>query len=212
MTSARALAREDKSQKIISRIPDIQKHMSDGIAFGSLCEWGVPPGQMSLQVLLSFLTPTEEFDSSLILWVNNQAELQVYPPAWQQQGLDLKRLFFINMGQSDESKKKKKKAVTEALKPIFLEDVFSIIVLHDLHLTRTDMAFLHKQAKRFRKIIFVVYSRLLSHKIGNVWAKWRFNSWRDNPTGPSHFQALKGPQTFHLKIRSGKYEDVISLS
>ncbi|MGE0171303.1 MAG: hypothetical protein AB7T49_00885 [Oligoflexales bacterium] len=208
MTVARALARDNESQKILSRIRPIRERMS-GIAFGSLCEWGIPPGQMGLKILLSFLTTQSH--SNFLLWIYNQAEMQVYPPAWQQQGLDLSRLFFINLGENQKIQSKKK-SVIEAIKPVFLENVFPIIILDDIYLTRSDMAFLHAQAKRLHKIIFVVYPKLLSHKVGNVWAKWRLNAWLDLKKEYFHFEALKGPKTFHLQLPSHQYENTPPLS
>jgi hypothetical protein len=156
--------------------------LDGGLTAGSLSEWGMPAGQGARELALSVIVQATQ-RQRLVLWVNGNDGLDVYPPAWNARGADLS---FIRFARVDRP--------VELLKPVFLERLFDLIVLDSpKHLGSDDWAFLARQARALDAHIMVLQNFLLSGKRGNIWARLRINciatmhGWRVSAVrGPTH--------------------------
>lgn len=181
----------------LSKYPDMQ------FEFGSLCEWGMPQGGREL--LLEFMS--SRFEESLShdywsLWINTHAERSIYPPAWDAQGVDLRRIRFADS----------KKPLQE-LRPVFSECFFKIIVIDASRgsLTDEDCAYLLRQARKNRYLVFIVRDYFLSTKSSLVWAKCRFNVIVDHVNRFFRIKPLRGRLHQNLLLSSRKNESELCL-
>jgi hypothetical protein len=108
----------------------------------------------------------------------------VYPPAWQALGVDLSKLYFARSKQP-----------CVELKPLFLEALFSVIILDHATLKTADFAFLASRARYNQQVIFIIQNRKLQQAKASV--KVRMNSYYQH--GKHHIDLLK-PQIKQLDI------------
>lgn len=143
---------------------DLTRFLGGALAPGSLSEWGMPSGHGARELALSIVAQATA-QQRLVLWVNGNESLAVYPPAWSARGVDLERLRFVQASRP-----------VELLKPVFLERLFDLIVIDcPKHLGADDWAFLARQARAMDVHIMVLQEFLLSGRRGNIWARVRVN-------------------------------------
>ena len=65
-----------------------------GLHYGKLYEFGMPKGVEARRLLLLFFKHTR----SPLLWIYNDEERFVYPPAWSALGMDLSQIYFVRSG------------------------------------------------------------------------------------------------------------------
>lgn len=172
--------------KLCSAVPSLDAALGGGLPYGQLSEWGLVPGGEGRRAIVAFLRQLE----SPVLWVYPDDDVQVYPPAWQAQGLDLTRLYFA-VSQT----------IMADLRPAFLQDGFGAIVLdRPVGLKVGDVAFLCHQVKKRPQHIFILRPYRLSARQGNVFAKKRLNCWRQHPSGPFEVHGVRGLQPERLVI------------
>ena len=186
------------SQKLASGLLDIDYFIDGGLAFNQLTEWGIPWGSGGRSLILFFLAEATK-RGYYSLWVYDRKDLLVYPPSWQAIGVDLKYLRVAVTSQVEKTKnaftKTKKRGIytkaIEDLKPALMSPFFKVIII-DSHIAPQDYAFLAQRARLQKQLIFVLRKHHLSSRMGNVWAKCRFNSFRDPLSGRCYLRALKG--------------------
>jgi hypothetical protein len=149
----------------------LDEFLDGGLRWGELSEWGLPWGQGLRDIILWFLARSQK-EAELpcwTLWVYSQSEMRVNPLAWYARGLNLDWLRFVNAEHP-----------VKDLKPLFLSEVFRILVIDDDgRLSADDCAFLARQARRHQQAIFLLRPYHLSERRGNVWARTRINCWHD---------------------------------
>lgn len=179
------------AQRLSSGTPQLDQALGGGFALGSLCEWGMPPGKQARQLLIKLLAHNQ----ALCLWVYpDQDDSRVYPPAWAARGVNLNQTYFA----------KSSSPLTE-LRPAFLEQVFTIIVIDSFCCHGKDeLAFLSRQARALSAIIFLLRPYLLSHTKGNPFAKNRLNSWLNYRNSTFHIHLLRGHSPKSLKVPAAK--------
>ncbi len=180
--------------KLSSHIPELDQIFDGGIGFGQLVEWGMPLRSGGRQVILRFLKSATKgwnqgesasyLDPQLCLWVSSAASLSTpYPPYWQAQGVDLRRVYFASATKP-----------VEQLRPFFFDPLFRLIILDDPQiLSKDDVTFLAQRARANGQIIMLLRNFYLSNRYGNIWAKLRINCW----------QAPEFPYSFHVAILRG---------
>lgn len=162
------------------------KHMVPG----KIVEWGLPPGGKGRLVLLFFLKKLE----APIAWVQTVSELQVYPPAWASQGLDLENIFFL---QSQEPFKE--------LRPLFLENTFKTIIIDSpSRVSRGDLSFLAQSLRQQGQVLFLIRSYYLSSRWGNPFSSLRINVSIARP-GIYGFHFLKGHSSSYVEIKESEF-------
>lgn len=157
--------------------PNLDQLLQGRLRFGTVSEWGLPPGQGLRPFIIKFLASS----CGPAVWIHSSAEKVIYPPAWSAAGAPLDELFFISSVQP----------VSE-LKPLFLEGLFSVIVLDGPEkLKRGEMAFLASQAREIKAHIFLLRPFFLSQKSPNPYARVRVNGQKSR-TGDCQFQLVRG--------------------
>ncbi|MEY4631958.1 MAG: hypothetical protein RIQ81_2078 [Pseudomonadota bacterium] len=147
-----------------STCPQLNRFLDGALVPGSVSEWGMPAGHGARELALSIVAQAT-LRHQLVLWVNGNESLDVYPPAWSARGVDLGRLRFVQSGRP-----------VEMLKPVFLERLFDLIVIDcPKHLGADDWAFLARQARTLDVHVMVLQDFLLSGRRGNIWARVRIN-------------------------------------
>jgi len=138
--------------------------LEGGLATGAVSEWGMPAGQGAREIALAIIARATA-DRNLVLWVNGQDGLDVYPPAWSARGVDLRFIRFVSDSKP-----------LESLKPVFLEPLFRLIVLDSpRHLGSEEWAFIARQVRTLDAHIMVLQDFFLSGRRGNIWARLRVN-------------------------------------
>ena len=181
----------DTDELISSGIPQLDQALGGGFPLGSLCEWGMPPGKQARHLLMKLLAHKEP----LCLWIyTDQDNSRVYPPAWAARGINLSQTYFV-----------KSSSPLTQLRPAFLEQLFSIIVIDSFccH-SKDELAFLSRQARALSAIIFLLRPYLLSHAKGNPFAKHRLNSWLNYRDGNFHIHLLRGHSPKSFSIPAGQ--------
>lgn len=180
---ARALACPNTALRLASPLPLLNQCLAGGLPYGSLSEWGLPLGMRGREVILAFLATATSTPSSVwVLWAHARSSIQVYPPAWQARGVDLRKMRFV-----------KSKRLMHDLKPLFMDPFFKVIILDAPgRLIDEDYGFLARQARRHKKIIMVLHDHFLSTRKGNVWAKLRVNAWQDFSSRKMCLRVMRG--------------------
>ncbi|MCB0415416.1 MAG: hypothetical protein KDD50_13860 [Bdellovibrionales bacterium] len=151
-----AKTREESGSKL-----ELQGSLKRGLQKGQIVEWGMPHGQNTRSVLLSFIRACPDF----VLWVYGDSSLEVYPPAWAAQGIDLSKIYFTCCERP-----------IQTLKPIFLESGFSLIVLDSpKKLTQGELAFACSSIRKNKQSLFIVRDFFLNPNKGNPLARFRVN-------------------------------------
>jgi len=160
---------------------------------GDVIEWGIPPGLNGRLMPLQFLKQ----DVPTSVWIYHHHGLAIFASSWISHGVDLNRLYFIASSNP-----------VRELRPLFLEDTFKRIIIDSPRiLTNGDLAFITRQAREHRQIIFLIRHYFLSQKKGNAYASLRLNTWQGQH-GEFSIQVIKGSNTGKVTIpRSAFYPD-----
>lgn len=178
LQSARALKQQllNQPQELHSGIEALDECFKQ-IKPGDLVEWGIPPGLNGRLIPLQLL----KHQIPLSLWIYHHHGLGVFASSWISHGVDLQRLFFICSENP-----------VRELRPIFLEDTFSRIIIDaPRRFSDGDMAFVSQQARQHGQIVFLIRHYFLSQKNGNPYASLRINTWQS------------GKRTFSLQLIKG---------
>jgi len=152
--------------RVASGIPSLDLFFEGGLPSETLIEWGVPLGGGGRRVVISYLASISQQVGGSVLWVYRPGELQVYPPAWQAQGVNLERVRFAGCEN-----------VVADLRPVFFDSLFSVVVIDNPKaLSMDEWAFLARQARQHKFSVWVLRNYLLRSELGNVWARWRVNA------------------------------------
>ncbi len=178
-----------------SGLKELDDFLQGGLPSGCLCEWGVPFGQGGRELVLSYISMATH-QRAWCLWSSSDDEVEVYPPAWAAKGVDLEYVRFVQTND-----------VIKDLRPVFFDPFFKVIVLDaPKKLSKEDIAFLAKQARKNNQLIILLRNFYLKPSKGNVFARFRFNCKRRVDGGLS-FVSLKGAQPKGLNIRIPDYLD-----
>ena len=186
LVSARSLIplASRENQLLRSGIEPLDRHFA-AVKPGDLVEWGIPPGLNGRLIPVQFL----KHGIPASIWIYHHHGLGVFASSWISHGIDLQRLFFIRSA----------KPVKE-LRPIFLEDTFKRIIIDSpKNFSTGDLAFVSRQARKHRQIVFLIRHYFLSQKQGNPHASLRINTWQ-NDSDEFSLQVIKGSATGKLRI------------
>lgn len=162
--------RQDPKESLLpSTNHDLCAFLEGGLKFGQISEWGVPRGFHGREVILTFLA-----SYCFYLWIYPKGDLIAYPPAWAARGINLDNIRFV-----------KSSNILDALKPVFLEPTFKVIVIDSVpSLNEGDLAFLARRIKLQNQALIILQDCFLTLRRGNVWAKLRLNcSWNEKKGG-----------------------------
>jgi RecA/RadA recombinase len=195
-------------ERLCSGVGELDQQLRGGLPYGGVVEWGCPLGKGGRKWVLRFLKNAQQQKKQWVLWVTpkedinpkkpslvslhksnlcsvSTSKLRVYPPAWQAQGIDLKRIRFAESN-----------AAMRDFRPVWNDDFFQIIVLdRPVGLRKEDFAALHQSARRNKSIIFVLRDHYLSNRYGNVWAKTRLQVYEDGLAQTAKAHVLRGGLT-----------------
>lgn len=190
--TCRASELSQTSERLASKLTELDHFFQGGLRWGELSEWGTPWGGGCREVPLRFLQAAHQQASPpWCLWVYDQEEVSIYPPAWQARGIDLKLMRFA----------KSSKPIQE-LKLALSSGFFKLIVLDCVNpIGRDDCCFLAQQAKSQQSIIMLLRHYYLSTGKGNVWAKTRINCWHDPLRDCFRIRSVKGLRPKQLNFR-----------
>jgi len=172
----------------------LDEFLEGGLASGAVSEWGMPAGHGAREIVLSIVGRVTAAEM-LVLWVNGQDGLEVYPPAWSARGVDLRFIRFATA-----------KKPIELLKPVFLEPLFRLVVLDSpKNLSGEEWAFMARQARAMEVHVMVLQNFFLSGRRGNIWARLRVNC-RQRSNGVRgdgwHLEAVRGTARQPLDLRA----------
>lgn len=177
----------ERPDRLVSHCEVLNRGMEGGLPMGSLIECGAPLGQGGREGLLPWIQAmtsplAHTRDPGWALWVYSDAAMRPYAPAWQARGVDLRRLRFAETDHP-----------LEDLRPVFLEPFFRLIVLDTpRRYAPEEYGFVARQARRLRQIVILVRPQRLWSDSSNVWARLRFNMWRDQGSDSYQMEVLKG--------------------
>ena len=159
---------------------------------GDLIEWGIPPGLNGRLMPLQFL----KRDIPASVWIYHHHGLGIFASSWISHGVDLRRLFFICSSNP-----------VKELRPLFLEDTFKRIIIDSPKKFSTgDLAFVARQARKQRQIVFLIRHYFLSQKQGNAHASLRINTWQERQSRFS-VQVIKGQRNGKISIPASAFFD-----
>lgn len=193
--------------RLSATIAQLNHFFQGGLRWGELSEWGMPWENGCREVLLTFLQSAHRDQSHRpywCLWVHDQKAINIYPPAWQARGIDLRYIRFASTSRP-------LKDLQQALSTAF----FKVIVLDCVtsNLTPDDCCFLAQQARRHRQIIILLRNYFLSPKKGNAWAKTRVNCWHDPLQNIFYLKSVKGLAPRQIAFKIGRsYETSAAVS
>ncbi len=155
----------NESLDLLSGIAELDAIFGKGIRYGSVIEWGLPQGRNGRILPILFL----RHNIPATVWIYPDNGMNIYAAAWASHGVDLRRILFIKCDDP----------VTK-LKPLFLDDAFTIIVLDSpKKLSRGALSFISVQARENQQIVFLLRHFFLSSKRGNIFAAVRLNGSQD---------------------------------
>lgn len=163
--ASKAYALQDQSYHSQHRLPVCIKELRQwgllDFPYGSLLEFGTQVAAHSLRPIVKLLTASP----SLVLWIYPPSDERVYPPSWQALGVNLQDFYFACSEKP-----------IQDLNAVFTDDTFDIVVLDRMkNMNRDSCAFLQQQARKHHKLIFVIRSYLLSHKLSMPFFRYRMN-------------------------------------
>lgn len=182
--------------RLAAALPSVCAFFEGGLRWGELSEWGMPWGGGCRDVLLLFLETAHQNGQGepyWCLWVHEQEDTHIYPPAWQARGVQLSHIRFATT-----------QTPLDDLKPVFTDPFFKVIILDGCQgIGRDDCAYLARRARVNRQVIILLRNYYLSAKKGNVWAKTRVNCRYDPRQETFQLQAVKGlsPRQLEFKMR-----------
>ncbi|MBU2515085.1 hypothetical protein KJ966_27510 [bacterium] len=175
----------DQSPKLGSCIREIDDFLGGGLPFNGITEFGMPLGKEGRTVLLKFLVnATRGLQAKPIwtLWVSSHQDFSVFPPAWFAKGVSPSRMIFSSAAFP-----------AQELKRAIINPLFKLIVLDSpQRFTREDCFFINSQARFNQQLVILLRNFFLSNKCGNVWAKLRFNCWKQHARGKFIIKTVKG--------------------
>jgi hypothetical protein len=175
----------DSSRSIFpSNIKRLNDFVDGGLEAGSIAEWGLPFGQGGRLLPASFAAAVSSCPRNprMVLWISCKPGLQIYPPAWAALGVNLTSFRVAHSADP-----------FHELQAVFLSPVFSMIVIDSPRQADNDvLAFLARQARLNQQLMFVLRDQLLSSGNGNVWARYRLNSWQESQNGRHCLQVIRG--------------------
>lgn len=178
----------DLMPRLCSGVGTLDDFLTGGLPFGTVTEWGVPLGRGGRLVVARFLasaTQGRQLDRPLLaLWVQAAAgTLDVYPPAWRAQGVDLTRVRFARSARP-----------VADLKPLLMDPLFKVIIIDaPERLSTDDIAYIARQARINGQLVVILRNYMLSSERGNVWAKLRMNCWYEPFSDqPYRLQVVRG--------------------
>ena len=161
--------------------PTLNHFLEGGLRFGELSEWGIPWGKGGYEIMVGFVAAATQ-RKLWTLWISGSRSYALYPPAWASRGVALDYLRVITCAEP-----------VATLKPLWWEDFFKLIIIDgSCRLESEEYAFLARRARRQQQSIVVVRHQLLHPSRGNVWARLRCNSWRDNLDTPLVVSSVRG--------------------
>lgn len=174
-------------RRLSSKIESFDSWLGGGIPFGQMTEWGLPSGHDARKIILRFLTQ-ENFYS---LWVYPEEDLEIYPPAWVSQKVDLQKVFFVKCDDP-----------IRRLRPVFLENTFKLIILDGLKIKRGALAFLAHQMRRNQQSLFLLRKYLLNSRTGNPHSPLRLNAFWRSDLQRHEIESIRGgrEENYHLKL------------
>jgi RecA/RadA recombinase len=196
--------RSPARRRFPSGIRTLDDFLEGGLPRGAVTEWCAPFGCGGLEALLPWVARAtthglsgggeqEEWGSQTgawALWVHAHPQLTPYPPAWAARGVDLARLRFACSG-----------VPLAELRPVFLEPLFRLIVLHAPHsFTEEDCAFVARQARAQDQVVVIVRDQETVKKAGSIWARLRVHAMRDATTGQLKLEVRRGLSPRQLVI------------
>lgn len=144
-----------------------------------LSEWGMPLGQKGRQLILKYLARR----NGLVLWIYSEESMEVYPPAWHAQGMNLQRIYFARCS-----------APLTQLKAVFFEPLFQSIILDcPQDFSRDDQNFLAYRARKQKQSICILRNFFLSQNMGNPFAKIRLNCFYNHTKQEYRIHPVRGP-------------------
>ena len=159
---------------------------------GDLVEWGIPPGLNGRLMPLQFL----KHDIPASVWIYHHHGLGIFASSWISHGVDLRRLFFICSSNP-----------VKELRPLFLENTFKRIIIDSpKKFSPGDLAFVARQARKHRQIVFLIRHYFLSQKQGNAHASLRINTWQEHQNRFS-IQVIKGQRNGKISIPAAAFFD-----
>ena len=144
----------------------------------ALTEWGIPQGRYGRPLLIKLLHTRQ----APTLWMSDQMAMDFYPQPLHNLGQNLKNLHTVQNRKPFKN-----------MRLVFTENTYPQIILDTSEfLSRADLNFLARMARTHRITIFLIRHFFLTPKIGNPFAKNRFNSSFCLARKQFIFQILKG--------------------
>ncbi len=176
---------EFQPQKLGTCVEEIDEFLEGGLPFNGVTEFGMPLGKEGRILLLKFLVnATQGILTKPIwtLWVSSHNDFTVFPPAWFAKGVSPSRIVFT---QSE--------APAQDLKRAIINPLFKLIVLDSpQRFSKDDCFFVNTQARFNQQLIILLRNFFLTNKQGNVWAKLRFNCWKQQGRGRFVLKTVRG--------------------
>lgn len=172
---------ENSQNLLISGVEPLDQFFGGGLPFGNLLEMGMPHAKGGRICLVPFLAQAS-VQELWCLWAFALAEVNLFAPAFLGRGVKPEKMFFTHSAQP-----------IEELKSLLLHPLFKVIILDSpQRLKREDLGFLATQARAQGKLIIVIRPYFLSNKLGNIWAHWRVNIWRNHRRKDFIFRPVRG--------------------
>lgn len=171
-------------RKLGSCIREVDDFLDGGLPFNGITEFGMPLGKEGRLLLLKFLvnaTRGLEVEPTWTLWVSSHDDFSVFPPAWFARGVSPSRIVFTQT-----------EAPARDLKRAIINPFFKLVVLDSpQRFSKDDCFFINTQARLNQQLVILLRDFFLSNKQGNVWAKLRFNCWKQ-PGGSFILRTVRG--------------------
>ena len=139
-----------------SKDPILDNFLGGGLRWGEISEWGIPWGQGMRGIIIPFLVAAQQDSDSRpwVLWIYGQRDICINPPAWHARGVELRTFRFTYAQQP-----------VRDLRPLFLSPFFRIIIMDSVSkLNDDEYAFIARQARKQKQLVFILYPDLLSQQ------------------------------------------------
>lgn len=184
-------------RRLRSCIEEVDTFLDGGLPFNGVTEFGMPLGKEGRLLLLRFLvnaTRGLDMDPIWTLWVSSHSDFRIFPPAWFARGVAPSRIVFTQS-----------QSPAHDLKRAIINPFFKLIVLDSpRHFSRDDCFFINTQARHNQQLILLLRNFFLSNKQGNVWAKLRFNCWKQQNSGRFILRTIRGLPRCQVAIHEGR--------
>lgn len=154
-------------------------------------EWGAPHGQMARWMPAWVISRLGKD----CLWVMDRKDLRMYPSAWRDLGVNLEKVHFLY-----------EEKPLRSFKSLIHDHPFSFLVLDTGDFLKSgDLNFITQLTRQSHKPCFLMRHFYLSHRNGNPFARYRFNSFYDFQRHHLRLISLKGKfqsRPFQIPLRS----------